>query len=101
MAPGEPLRVVQSFVERATQSGAQYGPDERLTVAEALRACTVGAAEATGWGGRKGVLARGALADLVVLGDDPRAVAADRIGAIDVVATLVGGEAVHGALDER
>lgn len=101
VAPGEPLRVVQSFVERTTQSGAQYGPDERLTVAEALRACTVGAAAATGWGGRKGVLARGALADVVVLGDDPHAVATDRIGAIDVVATLVGGEAVHGALDER
>lgn len=101
VAPGEPLRVIQSFVERRTETGAQYGPDERLSVTDAIRACTVGAAEATGWGGRKGVLARGALADLVVLGDDPHAVATDRIGAIDVVATLVGGDATHGGLDAR
>ncbi|MCR8670017.1 amidohydrolase [Agrococcus sp. HG114] len=101
VAPGEPLRIVQSFVERRTESGAPYGPDERLTVEQALRACTAGAAQATGWGGRKGVLARGMLADIVALGDDPRAVPTDRIGQIDVVATLVGGEAVHGALAER
>lgn len=101
VAPGEPLRVIQSFVERRTETGAQYGPDERLSVTEAIRACTVGAAEATGWGGRKGVLARGALADLVVLGDDPHAVATDRIGAIDVVATYVGGDPTHGGLDAR
>lgn len=101
VAPGEPLRVIQSFVERRTETGAQYGPDERLSVTEAIRACTVGAAEATGWGGRKGVLTRGALADLVVLGDDPHAVATDRIGAIDVVATYVGGDPTHGGLDAR
>ncbi|GAA3608122.1 amidohydrolase [Agrococcus terreus] len=101
VAPGEPLRVIQSFVERRTETGAQYGPDERLSVTEAIRACTVGAAEATGWAGRKGVLARGALADLVVLGDDPHAVATDRIGAIDVVATYVGGDPTHGGLDAR
>lgn len=101
VAPGEPLRVIQSFVERRTETGAQYGPDERLSVTEAIRACSVGAAEATGWAGRKGVLARGALADLVVLGDDPHAVATDRIGAIDVVATYVGGDPTHGGLDAR
>ncbi|WP_347755695.1 amidohydrolase [Agrococcus sp. ProA11] len=100
VAPGEPLRVVQAFVERTTESGALYGPDERLTVTEALRACTAGAAQATGWGERKGTIARGMLADLVVLADDPHAVPTDRIGAIDVVATIVGGETVHGTLAE-
>ncbi|MGM1030436.1 MAG: amidohydrolase [Actinomycetota bacterium] len=101
VAPGDPLGIVQAFVERTTQSGAEYGPDERLTVDEAIRACTAGAAEATGWGHRKGTLARGMLADLVVLGDDPHAVPTDRIGAIDVVATFVGGDAVHGSLPDR
>ncbi|WP_425842784.1 amidohydrolase [Agrococcus sp. TSP3-2-1] len=101
VAPGEPLRIVQAFVERTTESGALYGPDERLSVEEALRACTAGPAAATGWGHRKGIIARGMLADLVLLADDPCEVPTDRIGDIDVVATLVGGEAVHGELSER
>src|SRR5690606_32181220 len=91
VAPGAPLAIVQAFVERTTESGALYGPDERLSVGEALRACTAGSAEATGWGAHKGVLQRGMLADLVVLGDDPHAVPTDRIGAIEVVATVLGG----------
>ena len=33
----------------------------------------------------------------VVLGDDPTTVAVDRIGSIDVVATMVGGRATHDA----
>lgn len=101
VAPGEPLRIVQAFIERRTESGAPYGPDERLTVDEALRACTAGSAAATGWGGRKGTLARGMLADIAVLADDPHDVPTERIGQIDVVATLVGGDLVHGALAER
>jgi predicted amidohydrolase YtcJ len=101
VAPGAPLPIVQALVERVTESGAPYGPDERLTVEQALRVCTAGSAEATGWGGRKGVIAPGMLADLVVLGDDPHAVPVERIGAIDVVATIVGGETVHGALGAR
>ena len=99
VAGGRPLEVIQDFVLRRTETGEQYGPDaERLTVAEALHAYTVGSAEATGWGGRKGRLAAGQLADFTVLGEDPRAVPSDQIAAIDVVATAVGGEVVHGGL---
>ena len=51
-----------------------------------------------GWGARKGRLTAGCLADVVVLGADPRAVPAEEIGEIPVQATLVGGELVYGAL---
>ena len=99
VAGGRPLEVIQDFVLRRTETGEQYGPDaERLTVAEALHAYTVGSAEATGWGGRKGRLVAGQLADFTVLSEDPRAVPSDQIAAIDVVATAVGGEFVHGGL---
>ena len=98
VAGGRPLEVVRDFVLRRTEQGRDYGPDDRLTVDEALHAYTVGSAEATGWGARKGRLTAGCLADVVVLGADPRAVPAEEIGQIPVQATLVGGELVHGAL---
>ncbi|CAO1648863.1 amidohydrolase [Salinibacterium sp. NYA9b] len=97
VAPGAPLAVMQSFVERLTQSGASYGEGERITAYEALRAYTVGSAAATGWASRKGTLARGMLADLVVLGDSPVDVRPDQIGQIEVVATIVGGLVSHDA----
>nr|WP_233613841.1 amidohydrolase [Leucobacter edaphi] len=93
VADGRPLAVIQSAVERVTPSGEVYGPDERLTPREALRAYTVGSAEVTGWGGKKGAIVPGQLADLVFLGDDPCAVDPSRIAGIEVLATVRGGEA--------
>ena len=93
VADGRPLAVMQAAVERRTESGRVYGADERLSPGEALRAYTVGSAEVTGWAREKGRIARGFLADLVVLGDDPTAVDPAAIGEIEVLATVVGGEA--------
>lgn len=93
VAEGRPLDVMQAAVERLTGEGWLYGADERLTAEQALRAYTVGSAHVTGWAGRKGRLAPGYLADLTFLSDDPTAVDASRIGAIEVLATAVGGEA--------
>ena len=95
-----PLPIVQAFVQRLTESGAPYAPDERLSVAQALHAYTVGSAIATGWADDKGTLSTGMLADLAVLADDPHEVPVERIGAIEVVATVVGGTFVHGGFDE-
>lgn len=95
VADGRPLRVMQSFVERTTASGAEYGPAERISATEALRAYTVGSAATTGTGDRLGQLRRDYLADLTVLADDPTTIEASRIGSIEVVATVLGGEATH------
>lgn len=97
VAHGRPLDVMQAFVERLTPAGLVYGPAERLTAAEALAAYTSGSAAATGFGHEKGRLAPGYLADLVVLSADPTAVPSAAIGAIDVVATVVGGQVRFGA----
>lgn len=96
VAPGAPLAVIQSFVERTTDSGAVYGPDERVTVEEALRAYTVGSAASTGWAGRKGQIAAGQLADMVVLEADPLTVDTATLSDIPVCSTWVGGHAVYG-----
>jgi predicted amidohydrolase YtcJ len=73
-------------------------PQQRLTVEEAVRGYTLGAAYAVGLEDRLGSLAAGKLADLVVLDRDvftcaPRAIAGTRVGA-----TMIGGRLVYGEL---
>jgi len=91
VAEGSPLRAIQFMVERASESGQVIGPDEAITVDEALRAYTVAGALACHWEDSLGSLTPGKLADLVVLGDDPRSADPSRIGDIEVVATYVDG----------
>jgi predicted amidohydrolase YtcJ len=84
-------------VERLTPSGAVYGPQERISAAEALSAYTTGSAAATGTAHVKGRLAPGYLADLVFLDQDPTAVAPSDIGSTKVLATMVDGRIRFGA----
>lgn len=79
------------MVERASASGRVIGPDEGVTVEQALRAYTVAGAFACRWDDRLGSLTPGKYADMVVLGDDPRSVDVSRIGGIEVVTTYVDG----------
>ncbi|WP_411103454.1 amidohydrolase [Streptomyces sp. cmx-4-9] len=88
---GAPLRAVQFMVERASSSGTPIGPDEAVTVKEALHAYTVAGAYACRWDDSAGSLTPGKRADFVVLGDDPCGVDPSRIGGIEVVATYVDG----------
>ncbi|QPV61345.1 amidohydrolase [Halosimplex litoreum] len=75
---------------------AATAPDERqrLSVTEALRAYTGGAAYAGFDEDRLGTVETGKLADLVVLDRSPWAVDPTAIADIDVRTTLVGGEVV-------
>ncbi|HEV7626888.1 MAG TPA: amidohydrolase family protein, partial [Streptomyces sp.] len=100
VAPGAPLPAIEAMVRRLTDSGAPFEPGERVPAEAALRAWTVGSAQATGALGRppggsrgsKGRLRPGMLADFAVLDADPLRVAEDRIGSIEVLATAVGGD---------
>jgi predicted amidohydrolase YtcJ len=91
VVPGEPILSIHDMVNRRSATGTPIALHEALTPAQALRAYTVGSAHAVREEGRKGVLRRGMLADLVVLSDDPRAVAPQRIRDVEVRATMVGG----------
>jgi predicted amidohydrolase YtcJ len=95
VAPGAPLPAIQAMVQRLTESGAPYGPDERVPALAALRVWTEGSARATGFAGRKGRLTPGHLADFTVLDADPTRTDPDRIGAIQVLATAVGGDSAY------
>jgi len=98
VAHGAPLSVMQAFVERLTEAGNPYGENERIGIAEAINAYTVGSAAATGWAGKKGVLAEGYLADMVVLGANPLETPASQISEIPILATMVGGVVEHGSI---
>lgn len=95
VATGAPLLGMQSMVERMSSSGVPIGPAEAVDGWTALQAYTVDEAWACHDETRRGGLARGMLADLVLLSADPARVAPAQIGQIDVLATVLDGVATH------
>lgn len=89
-----PLAGMQAAVTRRTAGGDVIAASEAVTVTEALKSYTTGAATVSGWGTELGRLMPGMAADFVLLGQDPGDTAADRLAAIDVLATWRGGEPV-------
>jgi predicted amidohydrolase YtcJ len=88
--PLDPLAGIAAAVQRT------WHPEQALDVSAAVAATTTGAAFAAGWEQRCGRLGPGYAADLVVLDDDPFTCPTERLAAIGVVATMVGGRWVHG-----
>jgi len=78
-------------------TGAIYVPQERISVADAVRAYTQGSAFAAFSDKQVGTLEAGKLADLAVLSQDIFAVQPDTIGKTHVVTTMVGGKIVYDA----
>ena len=74
-----------------------YPPANRLDRETALRLWTEGSAWFSSEAGRKGRIAQGQLADLVVLSEDYMTVDEPRIRHIESLLTMVGGKVVHGA----
>jgi len=95
--PFEPLMAIQSMVTRKDFKGRVWGPNQRITVSEALKICTINGAYASMEEDIKGSIVAGKLADLVVLAADPHDVAADEIKNIPVLATIVDGNVVYEA----
>ncbi len=98
VAPLDPLWGVYAAVTRRTLGDAHPGgwfPQQKLGVEEALTAYTAGSAYAGSSEGTVGRLEPGKLADLVVLSDDLRSVAPERIPDVQVELTMVGGRIVH------
>jgi predicted amidohydrolase YtcJ len=97
VAPPTPLEGIYAAVTRRTLDEAHPGgwvPAQKITVEEALVAYTREGAYAGFDEGRKGVLAPGMLADLVVLEQDLRNVPPVSIRGVRVMRTVVGGRTV-------
>ncbi len=98
VAPLDPLSGIYAAVTRATLDGKNPGgwfPEQRLTVEEALRAYTSGAAYAAFQEKEKGTIAPGKLADVVVLSVDLFRIPPERIKDVHVEITIVGGKVVY------
>ena len=93
--PFEPLLGIQSCVTRTDSRGNVWGPNQKVTVEEALRIYTMHSAYASFEEDVKGSIEVGKLADLVVLGADPTQIDPFGIKDIAVERTIVGGKTVY------
>lgn len=94
VSPPTPLLNMQAAVTRRSSSGTLHGPEQAVTLDEALQAHTLNAAYALGIDHEVGSIEVGKLADFVALDADPYTVSPDRIGAIGVTGTWLGGERI-------
>jgi predicted amidohydrolase YtcJ len=87
-----PLFTAWCAVRRETATGRVLGEAERLSVPDALRAITLGAAYTIGMDHVVGSIETGKYADFAVLHDDPLDVPAERLGQMRVWGTILGGD---------
>ncbi|GAA5314869.1 MAG: amidohydrolase [Candidatus Pelagadaptatus aseana] len=99
MAPGKPLFLMWSAVNRVTQQGNLVGPEQRISVEQALRAVTIDAAYSLQQEHSIGSIEVGKLANLTILDADPLTVAPMAIRDIKVWGTVHEGR-VFAATDK-
>ncbi|HEY6483542.1 MAG TPA: amidohydrolase [Steroidobacteraceae bacterium] len=98
VAPMNPVMGIYAATTRRTLDGknpAGWVPEQRITVAEAVHAYTVGSAFAERQEHIKGSLKPGKLADLVVLSDDIFHVAPNDIETVRVQMTVFDGSVIY------
>ena len=91
VTPLGPLFTAWCAVNRLTAANRVLGPEERIPVAAALRAITLGAAYTLKLDAEVGSIEVGKRADFCVLAEDPEAVAPWRLKDIGIWGTVVGG----------
>jgi predicted amidohydrolase YtcJ len=94
-APTDPRMELWSAVMRKGWDGKIYGPGEKVTLEEAIRAITMGTAYMNFDEDKKGSLEVGKFADMVVLGQDILTIEPDGIKDISIEMTIIGGEIVY------
>lgn len=89
----DPFAAIQAAVtrQRSPADRPPFRPEQRLSVHDAVRAYTTGAAYASGDEGWKGALVPGRTADFIGLSDDPYDVRPDMLHQIKVERTVIGG----------
>ena len=91
ITPLGPMFTAWCAVNRITSCGDVLGASERISVAEALRAITIGAAWTLKLDGEVGSIECGKRADFCVLEDDPTAVAPAALRDVRIWGTAQGG----------
>jgi predicted amidohydrolase YtcJ len=97
VAPLNPMLTVYAAVTRATLDGKHpegWFPEQKLSVAEAVEAYTMGSAYAEFQDTVKGSISVGKLADMVLLNEDILTIDPVKIRDAKVLRTIVGGKTV-------
>ncbi|HEX5238145.1 MAG TPA: amidohydrolase [Sphingomicrobium sp.] len=94
----EPLLEIYGEVTRGSQWGGRLGPNQGISRADAIRSVTINGAYTTFEEKVKGSIEPGKYADFVVLSGDILKVPAEQIRELKVLATVLGGRTVYGAL---
>lgn len=89
--PFEPMMALQSEVTRTDAKGNVWGPQQKITLEEAIRVGTINGAYASYEENVKGSIEPGKFADLVVLGRDVFKEDPSNIINIPIERTMVGG----------
>jgi predicted amidohydrolase YtcJ len=87
--------VAAAVLRTSAADGAVYGPEERITVEEAIAAYTSGGAWQDFAEDEKGTVEVGKVGDLCVLGGDPFTGDPAEIPEMPILATVLDGEPVH------
>tara|TARA_B100000683_G_scaffold265823_1_gene297296 strand:- start:961 stop:2616 length:1656 start_codon:yes stop_codon:yes gene_type:complete len=93
--PFEPMMAIQSSVTRTDYTGEVWGPSQKISVEEAIKVATINGAYASYEENIKGSIEIGKLADLTILGQDPRETDPMKIIDIPIERTMVGGKWVY------
>lgn len=104
VVPMSPLMGIYAAVTRRPLNGSHPGgwiPEQKISVADAVRAYTVGSAFASFDDEIKGSLRPGKVADLVVLSDDIFSIDPEKIPDVKVETTIVGGRVVTGEMPRK
>ena len=96
VVPPDPFLSIWWMVTRGTLGAEPLGPEQAVSVEDALRAWTVGSATVQFAEASRGSIEEGLLADFAVLSDDILAVPPDAIRDLEAVLTVIGGRVVHG-----
>ncbi len=91
VTPMGPLFTAWCAVNRLTSAGRVLGPEQRITVDEALHAMTLGAAYTLKLDGEIGSIETGKRADFAVLADDPTEGDPAALKDVPVLGTVSGG----------
>jgi predicted amidohydrolase YtcJ len=95
--PFDPMMSMQGMVTRKGFNGETWGPQQKITVDQAIRASTYNGAYNTKEEDVKGSITPGKYADFVVLSDDLHTIDPEKIIGVKVVQTVVGGKTVYQA----
>jgi predicted amidohydrolase YtcJ len=94
VAPNRPFAVLETAVTRKTVGGKVLGPEQRVTIDDAIRAYTINPAFQLFMEKEVGSIEPGKFADMIIVSHNPRKVSPGKLSKIKVLATYMNGKEI-------